>query len=136
MRFAVVALLWFTGCHHCMQTRPSCSLEPYALIEFINRTDTHKSSYVQRIYDGKPLGSPIRYSVKPRTIHRYRVYPGVYEFGVLAADGTQHSWMTARALWACETVPVMMELDVPEVPELKIKSRRQQDETVFNWSNP
>jgi hypothetical protein len=92
-------------------------------VEFINFTNTHKSSFVQRFYDNKPLGEPMTYSVRPRTIHRYRVPPGIYEFGVKMDDGRIHAWRTARALWACEKVSIPMEIKEPP-KERKIRSRR------------
>jgi hypothetical protein len=115
------------GCHH-MQTRPSCSLEPYAIIEFINFTDTNKVTYAQRYYDGEPLGEPITNVVEARTNHRYRVPPGIYEFGVRMLDGTIRAWKTKRALWACEavTIPMALKRKNSITKEDKIHPRREE----------
>jgi hypothetical protein len=105
----LVMALWFTGCHHCMQTRPSCSLEPYALFEFVNHTDTDKRTYVQRLHDGKKIEEPIANLVEARTVHLYRVPPGYYEFGVRMPNGDR-AWQTQDSVGACETITVPMRL--------------------------
>jgi hypothetical protein len=116
--------LFANGCHKCMQTRPTCSIEPYALIEFINRTNTHKPAYIQRYYDNKPLGDPVTYAVRPRSTYTFRVHPGIYEFGVRMANGRSYAWQTARALWACEVVSIPMQQPPPKQKEKDIRSRR------------
>lgn len=120
----------FVSCGHCMQTRPSCSIEPYATIEFINFTETNKLTYVQRYYDNKPLGEPMVNIVEAKTAHRYHIPPGYYELGTRRKDGTYQSWQTRadRGKWvavaACSnTIINMSERKVPP-RELKIKSRR------------
>jgi hypothetical protein len=113
-----------------MQTSPSCSIEPYAVIEFNNYTKVDKFTYIQRYYDNEPLGEPIVKIVEAKTTHRYRVPPGYYELGVKKIDGTYQAWQTKaqRNVWsmlgACDTVVVnMAEKKLPAI-EKKINPRR------------
>jgi hypothetical protein len=130
VKWAVLALsLLFAGCHQCMQTRPSCSLEPYAIIEMVNLTNTHKMSYVQRYYDNKPLGDLETFALRPMTHYRYRVPPGIYEFGVKVKAGL-YAWRTKDSLGACEVVTVNVGKKIRDKTSLlekeasKLKSRR------------
>lgn len=122
---AMLTIFGSLGCvHHCMQAQPSCKLKPYAIVEFVNRTDVDKVTYMQRFYDNKRLGAPTIEIVKAHTVHRYRLPPGIYEFGVKTLDGKLHAWITKSALGPCDTVVVSMkQTKIPEVDK-PIKSRR------------
>ena len=104
------------GCipfHQCMQTRPSCSIEPYHTIEFNNYTEEARFTYIQRMYDGEPLGEAITNMVEAKTTHKYRVPPGYYELGQKNRDGTYQVWRTGTkdkwmTLGACATTTINM----------------------------
>ncbi len=137
-RLWLVALLCslILGCipfHHCMQTRPSCSIEPYTTIEFNNYTKEDRFTYIQRMYDGEPLGKPITNMVEAKTTHRYHVPPGYYELGQKNRDGTYQVWQTRKdekgkpwvPLLACGTTTINM-ADKKVVPKkLVIRPRKQ-----------
>ena len=113
----ISSLLVLQGCipfHTCMQTKPSCSIEPYATIQFHNYTRVDKVTYIQRMYDGDPLGKPIAQVVEAKTTHRYHVPPGYYELGHKLLDGTYQVWQTRTKnnRWvpvpACHTITINM----------------------------
>ena len=63
--------------------RAPCKLENYGIIELHNHTDTGKSAFVKRFYDNEEIDSDwIAGNVEAKTIHVYRLHPGIYSIGV------------------------------------------------------
>ena len=108
-----------------MQTRPTCSIENYGFIEFVNYTDTRKIAWVKRRVEGANPEPAVHEDVEARTIHTYRLKPGYYYIGTKLIDGTTH--INEGTLRTCGTITVKMEMRKEPVKEFKIKPRRQND---------
>lgn len=130
--FGALLVFSFYGCGGCLQTRPSCSIEPFATVEFRNYEEVNKLTYIQRFYDDKELGEPIIRVVEAKTTHLYRLPPGYYELGVRKLDGTYQVWQTRdqtgkwSVLAACDNPVVNMRYREVPPPKFKIRPRRQQ----------
>jgi hypothetical protein len=117
-----------------MQTKPSCSLDNYGIIDFYNFTDTHKTAYVQRLYSGKVIEDLV-YAVRPRTIVRLRFPPGYYYLAATLEDGRTLRTRNPILLQTCETENYVMKYKKPTDPkDKKIRPRRQNELLEFYWS--
>ena len=90
-----------------------------------------KLTYIQRFYDGEPLGEPISKIVEPKTRHRYHVPSGYYELGHRKMDGTYQAWQTRegekwKAIPVCGTAVInMAEIVVPTIKKSVLRPRKQ-----------
>lgn len=120
----VLGLALSLGCAGHMQTRTSCSLEPYALVEFYNFSEKSQMTYVQRYYNSKPIGEPLIEEVWGKRIYRFRVPPGYYKVGVQTSDGKTFETSDVITLAACDTHVLKMGDKMEKAEDGVIKSRR------------
>ena len=122
MRYIIGPAAFLFSCGHCMQTRPTCILEQYGIVEFYNFTDTRKLAFAQRIIDEGILAPLIQNIVEPRTMHTYRLYPGVYYLGVQFVDGRREVYKAYVPI--CVTITVKLERRRVAPEEEVIRPRR------------
>jgi hypothetical protein len=106
-----------------LQTRPDCKLRSFGIIDFYNFADTHKTAFVQRVYDGN-IVETITSPVRPRTIYRLRLTPGYYYVGVKYEDGKILVSEEPITLSLCGNERVVMKQTTPAKSEPRIRPRR------------
>lgn len=122
MRYIVGLAAFLFSCGHCMQTRPTCILEQYGIVEYYNFTDTRKIAFAQRVIDDGELAPLLHNVVQPHTTHVYRLYPGIYYLGVQFMNGRREVYKVYVPI--CVTITVKMEKKkVPQKEEV-IQPRR------------
>ncbi len=127
----LLPLIFLAACGG-IQTQPTCQVEQYGIITFLNNTDEWKDVYFYRVvFDGekyKRVGKFQYRRLEPLTVARQRIHPGMVAVQINFIRGKV--WLSdVLTIRICDNNIITMKNQVI-FKDLKIKSRRAEQEEL------